>query len=413
MIKDGAKFVGKSTLLILAGSIAGTLLLMLAYMLPVNSENRDSSYEVLEQEGWYPRASIISRSLDTYFNSFFPDVLDDSTDSIMLYMAFDDSEGNPLYRAMNSYNTYTGSYAYYWHGYVVLLRLLFLFFNFTELRMINGICQFLLVLSLAFVIGKEKGIRYVLMLVTSYALLAPLALAIGLQFTWIFYIAFLGTLILIRKRDTLEEKQRYLFFFIVLGIFTCYFDLLTYPLVTWGIPVLWWLIMDGTERKEMEWVRRVIATGFAWIAGYAFMWVMKWVYATPILGSNVMESGISEVFLRSGTSEGNAYSLGTRLGAVYTNWKHYEYKVYALILGIWLIWWIVRLILQGGKERFQEICISAYGIFKCSLVFRAGKSHRRSSLFYLSHFCGECAGIPGNCTVQHFTGRRKAGSADK
>ena len=351
MIKSGAKFVGKSALLILAGSIVGTLLLVLAYMLPVNIANRDSSYGTLEEEGWYPRASVSSRSLDAYFYSFFPDVLDNGTDKIMLYMAMDDSEGSPLYRALDSYNAYIGSYAYYWHGYVAVLRPLFLLFDFAELRIVNGICQILLILVLALMIGRKKGIRYVLMLAASYVLLMPFALAMGLQFTWIFYISFIGALVLIKKRDFFEEKKRYLFCFIALGMFTCYFDLLTYPLVTWGIPLIWWITMDNAERKEVDWVKRVVTTGFSWIAGYALMWIMKWVYATPILGRNVLEAGINEVFVRSGTSAGNAYSLSARLETIYTNWKHYEYKVFAMLLMLWLLWWIVQMIFQGGIKR--------------------------------------------------------------
>lgn len=357
-MKNIGKLIVKSILLIVAGSIAGTLLLVLAYMLPVNIENRDSSYETLEQEGWYPRSLVSSRSLDTYFHSFYPDVLDDSTDSIMLYMAMDDSEGNPLYRAMDSYGTYSGSYARYWHGYVAVLRPLLLLFDFAELRMVNGICQILLVLVLALMIGKKSGIRYVLMLVTSYALLAPSALAMGLQFTWIFYIAFIGTLVLVKKSEFFEEKQRYLFFFMILGMFTCYFDLLTYPLVTWGIPLIWWVTLDEVKRKETAWLKRVVTTGFAWIAGYAFMWITKWAYATLIVGWNVLEDGFSEAFVRSGTSEGKAYSLGTRLEAIYTNWKHYEYKVYAILFALWLIWWIAQMILRGvGREILGDMHI--------------------------------------------------------
>lgn len=83
--------IGKSILLLLAGALLGTLLLMLVYRLPVNIENRDTSYALIETEGWYPRASVTALSLDAYFHSYLPDVLDDSTDRIMLYTALDTS----------------------------------------------------------------------------------------------------------------------------------------------------------------------------------------------------------------------------------------------------------------------------------------------------------------------------------
>ena len=94
--------VKKSMALFIGGTIVGTLLLTLAYLLPVNSQNKDASMEVIESEGWYPRATVTASSLDTYFHSYLPDVLDDSTDKIMLSTSMDMGKGNPLVRAMNS-----------------------------------------------------------------------------------------------------------------------------------------------------------------------------------------------------------------------------------------------------------------------------------------------------------------------
>lgn len=350
-MKNAISYIGKSLLFLLAGVSIGTVLLVAAYMLPVNMENRASSYETLEQEGWYPRATVSSMSLDTYFHSLLPDILDGGTDRVMLYTALDDSTGNPLLRAMESYSVYSGSYTRYWHGYVSVLRPLMLMFNYIEVRMINGLGQLILMLALAFLIWREKGIRYVAMLVTSYMLLMPTALSMSLQYTWVFYIAFLGTLVLLKKRSFFTEKSRYLFFFMSLGMLTSYFDLLTYPLVTWGIPLIWWIVMDSSEQRESFWVKRVVCSGLGWIVGYAFMWVMKWALASLVLGQNVFQTAINEVFFLSGTLTEKEYSQFSRFEAIYINWKHYEYKVYAMLLAVWLAWWIYKCSVQGGWKR--------------------------------------------------------------
>lgn len=341
----------KGILLLAAGVFVGTLLLMLAYMLPVDNEKRNTAYETLNQERWYPRASVAGNYSEDYFHAWLPDVLDDTTDRIILHTALDDREGNPLVCAMESYSNYVGSYPYYWHGYVSVLRPLMLLFDYTELRIVNGIGQLILLLALSFLIGKEKGIRYVAMFVTSYVLLMPAAISMSLQFTWVFYITFIGTLLLLRKRSFFSQKSRYVLFFLSLGMLTSYFDLLTYPLVTWGIPLVWWLVMDSSQQGESFWVKQVVCSGIGWIAGYAFLWVMKWALATPVLNQNVFESAINEVFYRSGTLEGEVYSLSGRLDALYTNWKHYEYKIFAMILIIWLVWWICRTLINGGWKR--------------------------------------------------------------
>lgn len=347
MCQNALKVMGKSVLLLLSGAVIGTILLALAYMLPVNRQNLDASNELLEKEGWYPRASVTARSLDAHFHSLFPDVLDNATDALMLNTAFDAGEGSPFTRAMNAHNEYLGDYSYYWHGYVVILRSLMLLFDFSELRILNGICQLFLLFALAFALGREKGMGHVAMLVTSYVLLSSLAMPLSLQFTWVFYIAYIGTLLLLHKRQFFSVRFRHVYFFIGIGMLTSYFDLLTYPLFTWGAPLVWWLVTDESREKEAFWVKRVIGSGFSWIVGYAGMWVAKWGIATIVLGRDIFESALHEVFFRSGVLEENACRFQDRLNAIYTNWKHYGYLPYALLLAGWLSWWVYCTI-KGG-----------------------------------------------------------------
>lgn len=344
------KTLGKSALVLLSGIVFGTILLVLAYMLPVSSQKENVYSELLEKEGWYPRASVTAPSLDTYFHSFLPDVLDNFTDAVMLNTALDTGEDSSLVRAMKAHNVYNGDYSYYWHGYVVILRPLMLFFSFSEVRILNGIVQLFLLFALAFVIGREKGICYILMLATSYVLLSSLAMPLSLQFTWVFYIAYIGTLILLYKKDFFSARYHYVYFFIGTGMLTSYFDLLTYPLFTWGVPLVWWLVMDKSREKELFWVKRVISSGFSWIAGYAVMWIAKWGIATIVLRRNVFESALNEVFFRSGILEDNVNGFQDRLQAVYINWKHYGNIPYFLVLAGWLLWWIYCAIKKGWSE---------------------------------------------------------------
>lgn len=342
------RIVRKSLMILTAGIAAGVILLTLAYMLPVSTENREASYEMLDSEGYYPRTSIVSFSTNKYFHAHFPDVLDNATDKIILQTAMDSSEGNPLVRAMRSYSDYVGEYNYYWHGYVMILRPLFLLFNFSEVRILNGALQLLLMLLLALVIQKEKGIRYFLMFLTSHLLLSPVTVSMGLQFSGVFYIAYGATLILLLKKDFFFQKSRYVYFFLTVGMLTSFFDLLTYPLFAWGCPLLWWIITEKTERKEWEWLKYVVVSGCGWIMGYALMWVAKWGMASLILGTNVFQRALNEAFFRSGGD------WGDRLYAVYTNWKHYGYKIYAIILAGWLLWWFAGSVKRGWCKSIKR-----------------------------------------------------------
>ena len=354
--KGALKIVRKGLFLLLTGVLCGTALLALAYLLPVNPENRDIAYEQLDSEGWYPRAVISSSSLDTWFHSYFPDVLDGNSDKIMLYTALDDTQENPLTRAMNSYSQYAGNYSYYWHGYVSILRPLMFFFELAELRTLNMVCQIFLMIALAIIIAREKGIRYVCMFVTSCILLMPLAVSMSLQFSWIFYIGLTGTLVLLLKKEYFSENSRYLWFFLLLGMLTSYFDLLTYPLFTWGIPLIWWLVMRKDTGRAVEWLKLVAASGVSWIAGYGLFWLSKWILAGMVTGRDVLGDAVEEVFLRSGTLKGQQFDFTDRCNAIYENWLHYEYNIYAVLLVGWLVWWLYCTIRQGGWLKSSKKC---------------------------------------------------------
>lgn len=362
------KNTARYAMILVLGIVLGILLLSLAYMVPVNTENRDVSYAVLEEEGWYPRTSTVS-SADDYFLSFYPDVLDNSSDKIMLTIAMDTSEGRPLVRAMESFSDYAGSYSYYWHGYVAILRPLLFFFDFSEIRILNSACQILIILLLGWLIGREKGKGYVLALATSYILMNPRTVSMGLQYSWTFHIAYGGTLVLLSKRGFFEQKQRIFCFFLIEGMLTSYLDLLTCPLLTWGIPLLWWIITQRQERGASEWIKTVVQSGCVWIAGYAGMWAAKWAAATIILRRNVIGTAIEEVFLRSGAAKTGTDNLTARWNAVYVNWRHYTYKVYFVVLAGWLLWWIFRSLQKKWNKSSKRYAFFLIGI--SSLVWYA------------------------------------------
>lgn len=351
-------------LLTAAGVLLGTLMLSLVFYFPVSEEYAAASYAVLDKEGWYPAAPIMSKSLDTYFHSLLPGVLDNNTDSIMLYTALDRSGGNGLTRAMNMYNAYTQqNYSYYWHGYVVLLRPLLYFMDYSDLRLLNCALQLLMLMILAHEVWRRRGLPYALAALTSYVLLMPVAMALSLQFTWVFYIAMGGALLLTFRGDRLLENGRYLYCFVLLGMLTSFLDLLTYPLFTWGIPLVWWLAMRSDHCGAVKRLKQVVSTGLCWIVGYGGMWLGKWVMATLVLRRNVIAWAVEEIFLRTGVEdELQSWGVAQRWEAVYTNWKHYEYIIYAVLLLGWLAWSMVRSLRKGWKATENSCAYALTGL---------------------------------------------------
>lgn len=338
-------FMGKTIVILLLGSLLGVLLLTLSFLLPGNTVHLQESRALIDGEAWYPAVPQLSAGM--YFESFLPGVLDNSSDYIMLATAMDDSEGNPLVRAMDMYSEYSGKYSYYWHGYVSILRPLTLLFNYSEIRVINGLLQLFLVAVFFGKIKKQKGLRYGVLFLASYALMMPMALGVALQYSWVFYITIFGCMVLTGKEIYWQKKHRLLYLFLILGMLTSYFDLLTYPLVTWGIPLVWYLLTASDEKKSLGWLGRVVSTGVMWIVGYGGMWAMKWIIGSRVLGRDILQQAIDEIFLRAGVEDQAVWN--TRWNAIWVNWKHYEYKIYMLILMFWLAWLFYRSVRYGWK----------------------------------------------------------------
>lgn len=389
--------------MIVAGVLLGAILITLVYCIPVNQTNAQKSIDSLEGEGWYPSATQLKSSLDTYFHSYLPGVLDGATDGLMLEKATRQIEGNPLWEAMNM-----EGYTYYWHGYVVILRVLLLFMDYEQFRFLNCILQLMMMFFVAHFIWEKKGQRYALALLTSYFLMMPMAMFLSLQFSWIFYIA-MALSLLICYRHTWFTEKRIPYIFVIVGMLTSFFDLLIYPLYTWAFPLLLLILLSEDGQKALNYVKTVVVSGLGWILGYAGMWFGKWALAGWIVHRNVIQEAWKEVLFRSGSEE--SLNLIARLEALYDNWKHYEYPLYTALLAIWLTWFIYKS-LNGKTQIVRQEKNGAYLLITLSsfVWYFVLANHTLGHHFFtyriwgvaitgiLFLFCGSIAICKDNCS---------------
>ena len=202
-------------ILLFSTIILGAILISAANYLPINKVNQQESLSQLSTEGWFPEVPSMAGGYGN-FHSMNPTALELATDNLMVKMAlYDDNDSGIIqaFRCFSTHSTYQEEYSRYWHGYVVILRFLLMFFNYYEIRIINGICQVLIFSVIMHYILKYKGMRCALALATSYMLLMPMALAQCLQYSWIYYVAFVALLIYLMFKTYLEQRERYIYFF--------------------------------------------------------------------------------------------------------------------------------------------------------------------------------------------------------
>lgn len=349
-IKHIGKIIFKCAALLLLVIIIGAALITAVNYLPVNKETQQESFTQLSNEGWFPEVPSMAGEFGS-FHSMNPTALELATDNLMIKTALYDGEDSGLIQAFRNFSThYNDEYSRYWHGYVVVQRFLLMFFNYYEIRIINGICQLLIFCTALHFILKYKGIKYGFALATSYILLMPMALAQCFFYSSVYYVAFGALLIYLKFKTNLELRERYIYFFLVLGAVTTYLDLLTYPMLTWGLVIIWWILLQEKKESIVGYVLKVIFSAVAWVMGYAVMWAGKWAIGSIILRENLFESAFSET-LKWTVNEGeNAITFSDRLQALLVNWEMYAYKLYLVIMIAWVLYAVIRGIWRYVKD---------------------------------------------------------------
>ncbi|MBR7042125.1 MAG: GtrA family protein, partial [Bacilli bacterium] len=272
-----------NTLLIMLGSIiAGTILLVLVYIIPTNhmKENASDVVSVFEREGRYPEI------IEGYANT----KLDNYTDALIINEAIFDSDDNLIDKAMYVYSKQkkepltdvisviqnednemnNEGYGRYWHGNVIPVKLLLLIFSFSQIRVFNIFIQTILLLGIFYLMIKKNLISNTFSLAISIFLIFPFIIGLSLQYSSIYYIFLISTLIMLKYNNKLKDKYHY--FFLIMGIVTNYFDFLTYPIFALGMGLIFKSMLNKKEKLKDS-ILTIIKYSVFFFLGYFGMWL--------------------------------------------------------------------------------------------------------------------------------------------
>lgn len=338
-------------LVLLLGSILGTVLLIGVFSLPTESiynHVKDSTY-IFDIEGTYPLINENSSKM-----------LDNYTDALMLSeAAYSKEDAGIVEKAMAVYSPaiqgYTpdqtlsiymqngseymaGDYTRYWHGFLVVLKPMLLYCNYLGIRGINRVVQVCMAILVVFCLYKKKMKHAIVPFLVSYLFLRPDALGLSLQYSSIYYIVTMAILSIVLCREKIERKCLYPIVFLIIGMCTSYFDFLTYPLVTLGLP-LTVVMMYQNREKVSENVKKIVGYSGMWGIGYIGMWSGKWLVGSILLKKNLFVDAINQIKFRTSTHvEKVEFSYMDVI----------ENNVWAGFLGIEVIALIVIVVLLGA-----------------------------------------------------------------
>ena len=290
----------------------------------------DSAKKMVE-EGLYPQAIIRMEQCQ----------MDNFTDALIMNQMYNIDRKHPITSAMkmirssekgrdwdqpglllrkvNGENLEEQHYARYWHGSTFLFRPLFLVMDFLTLRHILFIVSSLLIVLLLCAYYPKAGLMKTIALALGFLLTYGFVMQFSMQFFPVLALTIIGSLLVVKRKQS--DNSGLLFF--VIGSMTCYFDLLTTPLLTLGIPMA--VMLSLKREDEFQFKDSIIEISkltLLWGGGFAFTFLTKWALASLILGQNIFADAYEVSLYRMEAEE------FTRWDAVTTNFN---------MLNLWMI----------------------------------------------------------------------------
>lgn len=315
-MKETAKLFLKEILIVAIGAVVGVMALAATYLVP-QSRMKDNAWEsaiLMHREGLgsFMWPTVKMTQLDGYtdglmLNTAYTET-DDGIRDILLDTRVQVGGINPMESfyemiALENKDYSVETYGRYWHGYQILWRPLLCFFNYGEIRQINMAIQLALVFAFLYLLFSTGEKALVIPFFGMYLFLTPLSLFSSMQFSPCFYLMLLASMALVGLRAHLNDTRRN-YLFLLTGILTAFFDLLTYPFVTLGIPLITYLAIDQECRENWKKsIKDIIFHTISWGIGYVGMWGAKWVAASVLTDENVIMDAVNQVKFRSGHYE--------------------------------------------------------------------------------------------------------------
>ena len=189
------------------------------------------------------------------------------------------------------------TYARYWHGYITYLRPLLFIYDYNLIRLVLFAVHLSLSVAFIVLVNKKLGTLPTIAFVSAYVLSGSFVTPFSLQYFNVMTVTQVSGIVLLKSYNFLHKKGWITYFFLLTGIVTVYFDLLTFPVVSLGVNLVLLLLLDGKIG-----IKQILLMTFMWCVGYAGMWILKWTIATIFTNENVFVSAMQNADKRSGSA---------------------------------------------------------------------------------------------------------------
>jgi len=211
-----------------------------------------------------------------------------------------DTPVNILAIAIDDDKLPNAEYSRYWHGYLIFLRPLLFFFNYSQIRLIFNLIFYLLIAHVIYLLNKKINLRasicFIFTAIACYFLVIPFCINYFFD-----YLIMLSSLIYLLKQNKPDISHASSTLFII-GSLTSAIDLLTNPIITLNffITILFLLIyknnlLDNFSKQIYLFFKLCIS----WSIGYALTWISKWLICDMIYHDHLTRRAFYQIIYRT------------------------------------------------------------------------------------------------------------------
>lgn len=252
--------------------------MILVYQIPNTALEPQYSKSIaqLEKEAVYPNLLFSADAA----------ILDNFMDGLMIRTcSIPDTYENMTQAAFDN-----NGYPRYWNGYLLTLRPILSQFTYQQIRYIN---MFLLITAFCFCFsGIQRKLNSAAAAGFAVSIIACFLVFISesLQYFSVFFILFLTILVLLYT-PFFQTAHKSTLLLLAVGMITNFFDMLTAPLITLGIPliIIICLYYNNEEITFLKKIITIISHCISWGLGYSLCWMSKWAIGSLILKKNIFE----------------------------------------------------------------------------------------------------------------------------
>ncbi|MGB4660068.1 MAG: hypothetical protein WBI07_12870 [Mobilitalea sp.] len=293
-------------------------LLCLVAMIPQSSIQKNS-----EKSACYLYES--EDLFDTLVDGQKLTTIDNYADTILLGIVYGLDEADPLKSVMSaSYykegwqnaneayqiavtekKTPNTSYSRYWHGGIVFLKPLLMFFDIRGIRLINAVMMLAMLAFLGALLVKRKLGGLLAALLAGLLICAAFLVPLCLEYISTFLLMLISCSAMLLTEAKHEEKLLPLFF--ITGMLTCFFDFLTTETLTLTMPLIMVLcVKNKNKNKDKNKARKgmkselwfCVKAAALWGGAYSLMWISKWSLSSYFLQYNTFTDAIKNAQVR-------------------------------------------------------------------------------------------------------------------